>query len=123
MSYALHAIRKQMNLLEFDRSCGIISEGQYQREMAALRRRAVYQKKHATLRGSKPPNPHEEQRLFNILIGCVVAFNLLIPFTPVGEIREIFAIEPLPWFVAILIISLPLCYIPALLLTAWTRKR
>ena len=49
--------------------------------------------------------------------------HLLIPFTPVGDIRDMFAIEPLPWFVAMLIISLPLCYIPALLLTAWTRKR
>jgi hypothetical protein len=55
MSYTLYAISQQMSLLEFDRSCGIISEGQYQREMAALRRKAVYQKKHETLRGSKPP--------------------------------------------------------------------
>jgi len=123
MSYALYAIRQQMSRLEFDRSCGFISEGQFQQGRAALRKKAAHQKRQETLRGSKPPNPHEEQRVFNALVGCVVAFHLLIPFTPVSEIRAMFAIEPLPWFFAMLIISLPLCYIPALLLTAWTIKR
>ena len=120
MIYILHTIREQMNLLEFDRECGFISEGQYQQEMAALRKRAAYERE---MMKWKPANPHEEKRVGKALLGCVLVFQLLIPFTPVGEIRDTFAIEPVPWFVALMIIGLPLCYIPALLLTAWTRKR
>ena len=122
MSYALYAISQQMSLLEFDRSCGFVSEGRYQYEMAALRRKAAREREEE-LSFRKPVNPHEAKRVGKALLGCVLAFHLLIPFTPVGEVRDTFAIEPLPWFVAMLIISLPLCYIPALLLTAWTRKR
>jgi hypothetical protein len=122
MSYALHAIREQMNALEFHRSCGFMSEGAYQQGMAALRRKAAREREEE-LSFRKPVNPHEAKRVGKALLGCVLAFHLLIPFTPVGEIRDTFAIEPLPWFVAMLIVSLPLCYIPALLLTAWTRKR
>jgi hypothetical protein len=120
MSYALHAIRQQMNLLEFDRSCAFISEGQYQQGMAALRRKAARERE---MRRQKPVNPHEAKRVGKALLGCVFVFHLLLPFTSVGEIPDTFAIEPLPWFVAMVIISLPLCYIPALLLAAWTRKR
>jgi hypothetical protein len=109
-----------MNLLEFDRSCGFISEGQFQRDMAVLRRQAAQEREEMRWR---PTNPHEAKRVGNALLGCVLVFQLLIPFTPVGELRNTFAIEPVPWFVAMLIIGLPLCYIPALLLTAWTRKR
>ena len=122
MSYAIHAIRQQMNALAFDRSCGFISEGQYRQGMAALRRKAARARKEE-LSFRKPVNPYEAKRVGKALLGCILAFHLLIPFTPVGEIRDTFAIEPLPWFVAMLIISLPLCYIPALLLTARTRKR
>ena len=121
MSYGLHAIREQMNALEFDRSCGFISEDQYRQGIAALRRKAAREREEE-LSFRKPMNPHEAKRVGKALLGCILAFHLLIPFTPVGEIRAIFAIEPLPWFVAMLIISLPLCYIPALLLTAWTRQ-
>ena len=120
MSYALYAIRQQMGALEFHRSCGFISEGQYQQGMAALRRKAAREREMSRW---KPANPHEEKRVGKALLGCVLVFQLLIPFTPVGEIRDTFAIEPLPWFVAMMIIGLPLCYIPALLLAAWTRKR
>jgi hypothetical protein len=109
-----------MNLLEFDRSCAFISEGQYHQGMAALRRKAAYEREKWRW---KPTNPHEEKRVGKALLGCVLVFHLLLPFTPVGEISDTFAIEPLPWFVAMVIISLPLCYIPALLLAAWTRKR
>jgi hypothetical protein len=122
MSYALYAISQQMGLLEFDRSCGFISEGQYQEGMAALKRKAARERAEE-LSFRKPVNSHEAKRVGKALLGCVLAFHLLIPFTPVGEIQDTFAIEPLPWFVAMLIISLPLCYIPALLFTAWTRKR
>jgi hypothetical protein len=121
MSYALYAIRQQMNSLEFDKSCVFISEDQYQRERAALRRKAAREREEE-LSFRKHVNPHEAKRVGKALLGCVLAFHLLTPFTPVGEIRDTFAIEPLPWFVAMLIVSLPLCYIPALLLAAWTRK-
>lgn len=120
MSYALYAIKQQMNALEFDRSCCFISEGQYQQGMAALRKRAAYERE---MMKWKPTNPHEANRVANALLGCVLVFQLLIPFTPVGELREAFALGPVSWFVAMLIIGLPLCYIPALLLAAWTRKR
>jgi len=119
MSYVLYAIRQQMNGLEFDRSCGFISEGQYQQGMAALRRRAAYERE---MMKWNPANPHEEKRVGKALLWCVLVFQLLIPFTPVGELRETFGIELVPWFVALMIIGLPLCYIPALLLAAWTRK-
>ena len=109
-----------MSLLEFDRSCGFVSEGQFQYGMAALRRKAAYERE---MLRQKPVNPHEAKRVGKALLGCVLVFQLLIPFTPLGEIQDTFAIEPVPWFIAILIIGLPLCYIPALLLTAWTRKR
>ncbi len=120
MSYSLHRIHQQMSGLEFDRSCSFISEAQYQWGMAALRKKAARERE--ALRW-KPTNPHEEKRVGKALLGCVLVFHLLIPFTPVVEIRDTFAIEPLSWFIAMLIISLPLCYIPALLLAAWTRKR
>jgi hypothetical protein len=120
MSYALYAIRKQMGLLEFDRSCGFISEGQYQQGMAALRRRAAQEREEMKW---KPTNPREAERVGKALLWCVFVFQLLIPFTPVGELREAFGMGPVSWFVAMLIVGLPLCYIPALLLTAWTRKR
>ncbi len=120
MSYSLHRINQQMGLLEFDRSCGFISEGQFQQGMAALRKKAAWEREQQRW---KPTNPHEETRVGKALLGCVLAFHLLIPFTPVMEVRDAFAIEPLSWFMAMLIISLPLCYIPALLLAAWTRKR
>jgi hypothetical protein len=109
-----------MDALELERFCGFISEGQYQREMAALRKKAAQEREEMKW---KPTNPHEANRVANALLGCVLIFQLLIPFTPVGELRETLGIEPVPWFVAMLIIGLPLCYIPALLLTAWTRKR
>jgi hypothetical protein len=109
-----------MDALDLDRFCGFISEGQFQREMAALRKKAAQESEEMRWR---PTNPHEAKRVGKALLGCVLVFQLLIPFTPVGEIRDTFAIEPVPWFVAMLIIGLPLCYIPALLLAAWTRKR
>jgi hypothetical protein len=115
-----YTIRQNMGLLEFDRSCGFISEGQYRQGMAALRRQAAYERE---MLRQKPVNPYEAKRVGKASLWCVLVFQLLIPFTPVGEIRHTFAIEPVPWFVAIVIISFPLCYIPALLLTAWTRKR
>jgi hypothetical protein len=88
--------------------------------MAALRRRAAFERE---MMQWKPANPHEEKRVGKALLWCVLVFQLLIPFTPVGELREAFALGPVFWFVAMLIIGLPLCYIPALLFTAWTRKR
>jgi len=120
MSYSLHRINQQMRGLEFDRSCGFISEAQYQWGMAALRKKAARERE--AMRW-KPANPHEEKRVGKAWLGCVLVFHLLIPFTPIIEIRDTFAIEPRSWFIAMLIISFPLCYIPALLLAAWTRKR
>jgi hypothetical protein len=115
-----YTTRRQMDALELERFCGFISEGQFQREMAALRKKAAQEREEMRWR---PTNPHEEKRVGKALLGCVLVFQLLIPFTPVGELRETFALGPVSWFVAMLIIGLPLCYIPALLLTAWTRKR
>lgn len=109
-----------MDALELERFCGFISEGQYRREMAALRKKAAQEREAMQW---KPTNLREAERVGKALLWCVLGFQLLIPFTPVGELRETFGIEPAPWFVAMLIIGLPLCYIPALLLTAWTRKR
>jgi hypothetical protein len=78
--------------------------------MAALRKKAAHERAE---RRWKPVNPHEEKRVGKALLGCVLVFHLLIPFTLVIEVRDTFAIEPLSWFVAMLIISLPLCYIPS----------
>jgi hypothetical protein len=107
MSYALHAIREQMNFLEFERSCGFISEGQFQDGMAALRKKAARERERQRW---KPTNPREAERVGKALLWRVLVFQLLIPFTPVGELREAFGMGPVSWFVTMLIIGLPLCY-------------
>jgi hypothetical protein len=118
-----YTITQQMHLLEFDRSCGFISESEFQWRMNGLRNRAAQIEQARWKKRGRPANPREEKRVGKVLLGCALGLQLLIPFTPVGEIRNTCAIEPLPWFAATLIISLLLSYIPALLVTAWTRKR
>jgi hypothetical protein len=89
MKYALYDIRKRMSLLEFDRSCGFISEGQYQREMAILRSREAKEiaKDRRQRKGPREPAP----RIWKEYLGCLLPVYLLLSLTPLGKWPDAFA--------------------------------
>ena len=126
MSYALHAIRQQMSLLEFDRSCGFVSEGQYQYEMAALRRREakeIAKKDRRRRKGPREPTP----RIWKEYLGCLLPVYLLLSLTPLGKWPDAFASGTLlAWGLAmalLIFLTVYLSVIPAFYIACRKRKR
>ena len=124
MSYALHAIRQQMSLLEFDRSCGFVSEGQYQYEMAALRRREAKEiaKYRRQMQGPREP----ALRMWKEYLGCLLPVYLLLSLTPLGKWPDAFASGTLAWGLAmalLIFLTVYLSVIPAFYIACRKRKR
>lgn len=124
MSYPLHRVHQQMSGLEFDRSCGFVSEGQFQREMAALRRREAKEvaKDRTRRKGPKEPEP----QIWKEYLGCLVPVYLLLSLTPLGKWPEAFATGTLAWglaMVPLIFFTFYLTCIPAFFIALRRSKR
>jgi hypothetical protein len=120
MSYALYDIRKRMSLLEFDRSCEFISEGQYQQEMAILRSREA--EEIAKDKGPREPTP----QIWKEYLGCLLPVYLLLSLTPLGKWPDAFASGTLAWGLAmalLIFLTVYLSVIPAFFIASRKRKR
>jgi hypothetical protein len=123
MKYALYDIRKRMSLLEFDRSCGFISEGQYQREMAILKSREAKEiaKDRRQRKGPREPAP----RIWKEYLGCLLPVYLLLSLTPLGKWPDAFASGTLAWGLAmalLIFLTVYLSVIPAFFIACRKRK-
>jgi hypothetical protein len=123
MSYARHRLAERRRGLRFDRSCSFISEGQFQAEMAALRRQEQALKARESL-GHRGVHPRLRlRRIWKAYVGCTVATYLLLSLTPLGTWPDTFALGTLPWALAVallMVVSLFVGYIPALLIASFT---
>jgi hypothetical protein len=117
----LYTITRQMHLLEFDKSCGFISEGEFEWRMNGLRNGAaqIEQERWRKRRRARLPF----QRIWKELGGCMAAFYLLIPRAPLETFRATFNIGVVPWFVTLLFLSLLFSYVVAQIIGFLRGKR
>jgi hypothetical protein len=92
-----YTITRQMHLLEFDKSCGFISEGEFEWRMNGIRNRAAQTEQERWRKRGRLGLPLK--RVWKELAGCMAAIYLLVPSAPLETFRATFNIGVVPWFV------------------------
>ena len=106
-----YTITRQMQLLEFDRSCGFISESEFQGRINGLRHRAAQIEQERWSKRGRACLPL--QRVWKELVGCMAAIYLIVPGVPLETFRATFDIGVVPWFVTLLFLNLLFSYVVA----------